>query len=228
MALTVVAPGTATALCLVSSLKRELNLALRSLPPGTDETLADMVLDASGAVERYCGRVFAAAQYQELLAGNDSAQLLLSRTPIITIDAVLFQSEPLLDVTVADADAGLVYRERGFGWTGTYAWGTLSDSRAPGSERPLYAITYTAGYRLPGDSATVDPLSPRPADGAPELPRDLQRAALETAKAYWEGRSGVLIKSKSVADLSVSYGDVPLGDLPAAVKTLLTPYRRAI
>jgi hypothetical protein len=225
--LTVLAPSSTPAMALAATVMAELRLSSARLGADGDAVLADMILSASDAIQRYTGRVFAAARYQELLPGNDAGQLLLARTPLIAIETVLFNTDPLLDVTIADADAGLIYRERGFGWTGTYAWGTLSDTRMVGSERPLYAITYRAGYRMHDDDP-ADPLAPRPSDGALPLPYDLRRACVETVKAYWEGKSGVLIRSQSVADLSVTYGDVPQGDLPAAVKALLIPWRRAV
>jgi hypothetical protein len=226
--LAILAPPAFTALCLVDSVIAELKLTPATLGPDGEDTLAAMIRGASATIEHYTGQHFGAARYQELLPGLDMPQLLLGRTPLIAIEAVLFQQDPLLDVVIADADAGLVYRERGFGWTGTFVWGVLSDTRAVGSERPVYAITYRAGYRLPEDTAPVDPLNPRPSDGAPLLPYDITRACVETVKAHWEGQSGVLIKSKSAADLSLTYNDIAPGDLPSNVKTMLIPYRRAV
>jgi hypothetical protein len=226
--LSVVVPALFTACCLVDTIKAELHLTPAKLGVDGDDILAGMVEDASAAVQRYCGYPFAAASYHELLPGNDSPQLMLARTPLIAITEVLFQSDPLLDVVIADADAGLVYRERGFGWTGTFVWGVLSDTRAMGSERPIYSLKYRAGFRMPEDDAPEDVLHPRPSDGAQALPRDIQRATIETVKAYWEGRSGVLVKSKSVADLSLSYNEIMPGELPAGVKSLLIPWRRAV
>lgn len=227
MPLNVVVPAAFSAFCLVDTIKAELNLTPTKLGLSGDDVLTGLVLDASAAIERYCGYTFAAASYQELLPGMDSTRLTLARTPLIAVTEVLFQNDPLLDVTIDDAGAGLIYRERGFGWTGTFVWGVLSDTRAVGSERPIYAIKYRAGYRMPEDDAPEDVLNPRPSDGAQSLPRDLQRACVETVKAYWEGRSGVLIKTKSVADLSLTYNDINPGELPPGVKTMLIPWRRA-
>jgi hypothetical protein len=151
MAITVTTAARSTRLTRVENVQSDLGIT-------TDTVLIERLIDeASAAIESYCHRPFAREAYTETLAGYGSNKLMLSRTPIVgTPSALLFDSNVLTDFSVADANAGLLYRRGGFAWTaqtfpGLSAGGGFLDlgSPLPRSEEPLYAVDYIAGYLLP-------------------------------------------------------------------------------
>jgi hypothetical protein len=78
----------------------------------------------------------------------------------------------------------------------------------------MFTVSYTAGYKLPGETDTT-------------LPPDIEEAAVMTAMQWYrrEIRDGD-VQSKKVGDLSITYGtakDTSLEDhgIPAMARALL-------
>jgi len=124
-----------------------------------DAILDQYVRDVSAAVESYCHRPFGREVLTETVAGYGENRLMLTRTPIIAVSAVVRDSEAITDYSVDNAGAGTLYREAGWGWTvpvwdGITAGGGFFDlgSPLPRQEQPDYSVSYTAGYVLPAQN----------------------------------------------------------------------------
>lgn len=133
----------------------------------TDPGLIESLVDASSAaIESYCHRPFARETYSETLPGYGDIHLILAATPIISISAVYFDSGILTDYSIADKDAGLLYRRAGWAWTaqrffGLTGSGSFMDLGWPLSqqEEPTYRVDYTAGYLMPYTASTISAAS---------------------------------------------------------------------
>lgn len=83
-----------------------------------------------------------------------------------------------------------------------------------------YTVTYTHGFILP--SFTV---------GTPDLPQDIEQAAIEATKIVFQSRvRESSLKSEAVPDVgSATYGDSSSSNissgLSASVRSMLKPYR---
>lgn len=219
MALTVQTAATFRLLTTVRAVRTELELAV---DVARDGLLLRLIRDASAAIETYCGRTLAKQTYLETLAGQGSTLLMLKVTPIISVASVLNLGTAITDWSIQDPKAGFLYREKGWRWTAQYG-GFFGDQPLAGSETLDFAVTYEAGYTLPPIAAAT-------------LPGDIERAAIQTVKAWYLSRkepavAGALV-GKSVDDLSLQYAapTETLGaeHLPPAVRGLLGPHRRAI
>ena len=107
--------------------------------------------------------------------------------------------------TLAEPDAGIVFRKAGWAYTG---------------HQYSYTATSTHGYNLP-DMA-----------GTGMLPYDLLQAALELCKGMWLARQhDPTVSMESVPDVyTVQYGGqgrdgTPIGAIPPNVQELLLPYK---
>lgn len=211
--LTVTTPATARDLTTVEAIKDELGL------PSTDTTndflFAELIERATAAILTYTGKEFAKQTYQETLAGHGGNVLSLSRAPIVSVTSVAFRGEPVVDFTVEDAEAGILYRD--FGWydTATGA-GALDWHPNPRGDRLDYKVIYVAGYVLPGQDGRT-------------LPRDLEKGCIELVKWYRDTKGGGdigRVQSKSIGDASITYFDESAQgpDLPRHIAVLLRPW----
>lgn len=216
--LTVTVAPASTRLALLADLRAELALS----DDTADPLLATMLDAASAAIASYCQRTFAKATYTETVGGFGSTNLLLSRTPIVSVTSVTLLTDALTDWSIEDADAGLLYRKAG--WDRTTQFGGLLEPHAmPNSESPDFTIVYVAGYDLPDQ-----PL--------PTLPLEIQRACLLTAKSWYLNRAqdpargvvtGVRMADGSGVTYAANTNDPSAGQaLPGVVTRLLAPYRR--
>jgi hypothetical protein len=191
--LEVVTPATLFDLTTLQRVKTELEIEVRT----HDTYLRSLISEASSAISHMTDIVFAKQQYKESIPGEGDYEALVSHRPVLSVDEVLCDNVPLEDVEIADADAGILYRRGGFSWTVPFGAGANMLPRV-GCELPLYVITYTAGFVLPG----WDDTSPR------TLPSTIERAAVITV-AHWYGHRGQTrgVKTKKVGDLSITYDD---------------------
>lgn len=166
-------------------------LGLSETPEGMDQ----LVLAVSRAIERYCGRVFAQQGYDETLNGSDIDTLVLAHSPIIGTPTILADNSPITDFEVRDAEAGLLYRSVGWARGAWVGWNNDIEIDRLGSSYPAFVISYTAGYKLPGEKDTT-------------LPPDIEEAAIMTAMQWYrrQTRDGD-VKAKKVGDLSITYGE---------------------
>ena len=122
-----------------------------------------LITAVSSQVEDYTDRVFARELITERMgledidtgpfgSGNTRAythRMMLSRRPILAIEAIRFDGEAVdLDgVVVEDVEAGILYSTSGFGATTVFVQ-QLERVRTHFNE-PLYEVDYSAGYVLP-------------------------------------------------------------------------------
>ena len=175
MALTVVTPAPSTDLVSLASVKQHLALNDTS----ADEYLRGLIRRVSDAIVTACGRPFAQAKVTETFPGDEATQvLLLSLTPIVSVDAsgVVIDGVVVSDATIQDARAGFLYREAG--WPTKHARrAPLTGDIIPGTAAPSIAVTYTGGYVL----ETFDA-------GTPDLPGVIETLALDMVADRYKAR----------------------------------------
>jgi hypothetical protein len=158
MSVTVLTPADSRRLC-------EVMQALDEMPEPV--ILVERFIDqASAAIERYCGRIFAQQRYREVRGPwLWSDHLVLRHSPVISVSLVSADGQAITDYRIEDAEAGILYRRDGWGRWGGEEW----------------TFEYVAGFFLPEQST--------PTDAAQiDLPGDIQRACIETTKIWWQER----------------------------------------
>lgn len=139
---------------------------------GMDDAAINALIDqASGLVADYCNRVFARDVVKETFYGGSGGALILRRIPVISVSAI--NGVEFSDGSYRlDKSAGMLHL--GFG------------CRYGGRWPEVTAITYTAGFALPGEPGR-------------NLPMMVERAALLICAALISRRErDPLIKSETV------------------------------
>lgn len=204
MSLTVTVPATATKLCLVEEVMEELGCAVEDEP-----TLTDIVQQVSDAIGTYCGRIFAKQTYEETVAGYGDVHMILSVWPIVSVTSVLSNGAAITDFTLQEPENGMLYRAAGWDWTTRWV-GRISPKPFPESETQSFVVTYVAGYDLP-------------AAMLPNLPGDIERAAIIVAKDWFVNLDrNVSIKVMKTPDMTVEWLE---HNLPPSAMRLLTNHR---
>jgi len=191
MGLTVTSPSPRRDLTTLATVKRELSLA----ETGEDAFLADLISQASSAIETECRRRLVRESVVETVLGRGRALLMLSLTPVVSIDTVHVDGAALDAAAwrLISPDAGLLHRRDGW-------------------EKCLVEIAYTGGFGLPDDPDRT-------------LPAVLERACIETVKAWYAGRDrDPSLSGESAGGYHASYA--PAKGVPDNVRDLLLPWRR--
>src|ERR1043166_1832423 len=118
--------------------------------PGDDE-IQRLITAASAEIEKEINRQQQLLQtsYEEKFAGEGNFTIMLSVTPIISIDAVSYKGEAITDGDwIFDPVTGIVFRQAMWAYTGQL-WRDIELSYLPGPAKPDYTIDYTAGYTTP-------------------------------------------------------------------------------
>jgi hypothetical protein len=156
-----------------------------------DAVLTDLIEDASDEIQREF-QFFCKQTYRETLPGYGTPILQLARTPVVSVSLVKHSDEPIVDYTIADKEAGHLYRKSGWMWTASIGW-QMTAYVMPNTEHPEFTVEYVAGY-IPADQVDSD------------MPGAIQRSARETVKDwYLTLKRAEDVASKSVGDLSISY-----------------------
>lgn len=197
--LTVTGPATSRDLTVLETVKSELGITDNA----NDERLSRWISQASGMIESYCRRVFAAETVTEVFRINASIEeLTLSRFPVrsvalVSVDGVALESD---DYEI-DKINGILSRLDSDG-DDTICWpyGKL-------------LVSYSAGYEL-----------------LQELPQDIERACLELVKLMSSSSSrDPLAKRIEIPGIrTVDYWVGSLGSngaMPPQVVAALDPYR---
>ncbi len=191
MGLIVTSPSPRRDLATLSAIKRELGLA----ETGEDAFLTDLIAQASSAIETECRRRLVREDVVETVLGRGRALLMLSLTPVVSIEAIHVDGVAL-DASawrLISPEAGLLHRRDGW-------------------EKCLVEIAYTGGFGLPDDPDRT-------------LPAVLERACIETVKAWYAGRDrDPSLNGESAGGYHASYA--PARGLPDNVRDLLLPWRR--
>lgn len=197
-----------------------------------DARLPRLVAAASAAILRYLGRpqLHYSDAFVETLPGHGRPRLVLGLTPVTSVGSVVIDGLALssADYELEDAEAGLLFRQAGWPWTGSYRGGLPPQTdRAAGSERACIVVTYAGGYVTPAQATGAGWAGP-----SRSLPYDLEEACVQTVVGlYRRGGSDPNVASEALGDYSVSFrapsaaGGV--GIIPENALALLLPYRRA-
>lgn len=158
MSLTITAAASNLRLTSLAALKADLGDTT-----GTNDTLYDaMILRASAAIDAFCHRTFARQTYTEILPGFGRTQLRLAEAPLATVTSVTWDSQPVTDYSIDNAEAGMLYRRYGWPWSpqfdpGLGQWGVgypYQGTPVPGSEDRAFTVVYSAGYLLPSEDVS--------------------------------------------------------------------------
>jgi hypothetical protein len=163
-----------------------------------------LIVQASSAVERYCGRIFAQQKYREILLMPPLPDriILLSRWPIVSVTSLLLGTTAVTDYRIEVAESGLLYLT-GDGW-----WDLESSSE--------WTAEYVAGYILPTQTTP-------PAPTGDALPGDVERATIEVCKVWFHERQpSARVQARHMMDQSITYAVSASRDgLPVLAQQLL-------
>src|SRR5205814_298683 len=171
-----------------------------------DTVFSDRIRQASRWAESYLGFPPTLQTYRETVAGFGRRSLLLSRTPVRSVASVFDatdtgQATQILtsEFKVENADAGLLTRREGFGWTaalqppgsGGPFLSSIPLEAAPlaGQEYKPWLVDYAAGWTYGGLATTSANYSTVAGTTSTErtLPEDVELAVLLKAQALYDG-----------------------------------------
>jgi len=140
-----------------------------------DTRLENLINRTSAMIAHYCDRVFTRSTYTaETYTGTNRQKLILRQWPVVSVSSITTGGTALAateyEVKTQDQAEGAVYKADGWNQNTTYATGLTLDTWASGRD---YAVTYIAGYYMPGD-VTSPPADPHYVVGDPaSLPLEL-------------------------------------------------------
>lgn len=218
------------ALTRLTTVKDELGITDSS----KDARLERMIHAATDLAESECGRVFVyGASITEKVRGFGTPQVVVARTPIVTITSVTelgtlltaSDYESLVDQQSGRADSGIILRKGGTTVLGQWPWTAMRrpdivQDLQPGTEALGITVVYAGGFVTPEQAAQSGGSLTR------SLPYDLEQAAIEIVVSLFrqagEDRNVTL---EAVTDAQQSWGrgrDL----VPEAARSLLSRYRR--
>lgn len=175
-------------------------------PSGHEALIETLISRASAAVERICGRVFAREDVTETLEGSGHVELLLERTPVVSLTSVERDGGAVEDVVVSDRGAGVLFVPTGFR-RDAIALPRLIEAWPSGSAKLSWEVRYIGGYYLPTFTQA--------ASGAPGatdvlLPEDLEGLVIDAVASLFVDAVGERrqadVRSERLGDWSASYG----------------------
>lgn len=201
MSIEVIEAAPDTMLTTVDTVKISLGIS----DSASDDLIESMIRAASDMATRYCGRQFALQKIREGLPGKGVPELLLSLTPVVTVDSVYYDDAevPSTSWVLTDKEAGIIQSNIG-AFHGTYFGHLNSIDQFPSSfAQERYFVTYDGGYVLPGWGSS---------NGTRTLPYDLERAIIETTKKLFrDDQSGLawdgVMSSYKIGDTAVQWGN---------------------
>lgn len=165
-----------------------------------------------------------AAGFVENVRGYQQPRIILTKTPVLTITSIAWQGfvfDPS-EYTLQEPDAGFVYRQVGFPWTGLVRNGLMQEDNVPGSEDRLITVTYTGGWVTPGQIAAGG------WGGPPRsLPFDLEDAVVMIARdrALHMNTDGSLVHEE-LGSAKAFYLPSGIQQIPPAAETILLKYKK--
>jgi hypothetical protein len=218
--LEVVTAAEATDLTTIVAVETEIG----TLTPAQKSWAMSAIEAASFLIEQEANQFFAEQNYTETIPGSGSTQLMLDRTPILgTPTIITTDNEVIVDFTVEDAKAGILYRRQG--WTQEISYHrNITYDPAAYDAHPTFVITYDAGYHLPSFPDALDE------DTQIALPANIERACVLSVKSWWHSKNrDSTVSWKQVGDLALGYrgdpaakGTEPLR-LPPEARALIKP-----
>lgn len=206
MSVTVLTPASTFRLTTLDAVMAEISMQDQLV---LTENLIDQ---ASAAVAHECCTIFAQQAYREVQVGRyyRSPHLFLHYAPMVSVSSVSAGSTVITDYRMESASTGMLYRRQGWGlWHG---------------EDDEWQIDYIAGYILPEQLTSPDPLGPELRTHAP----DIERATIETIKVWFhEQYVDQRIESRRLGEQSISYGvQARHTGIPVLAKDLLLRWKR--
>jgi hypothetical protein len=204
----------------------------------TNPDLANRLINAaSDLLERRCNRKFLLADLTEDVKGYGTDKLRVERPPVKSVTSIIYNGTSSLDITdlYTDADAGLLQLQGGFQWTAHFDGRAIETPGLPGTELPLYVVTYQGGWITPQyDGAAAAPFS----GGARDLPSDIEEACLSLVRYKYGGRNVVrdpTVTEEKLRTWGAKYnvgnnagGGSASMQLPADVLEVIASYQRAV
>lgn len=202
---------------------------------GDEAVLSPLVGAASRWAEGYLGYPVTLRAYQETVPGYGTRNLMLSRTPVLSVPRLFDSSDTgtaneflSSEYRVEDRDAGLLSRDDGWEW-GVPADFDLSARPRPGQEFRPWLVDYHAGWTYGG--LTTD--SPHwstvmgTTSTARSLPDDVEYAVAQKVIDIYTGAENVV--GEELGDLKVQYRSGSLrAERPSVPEMVLASYRRIV
>jgi hypothetical protein len=207
MSVTVLTPASTYRLTTLAAVMAEITLA-------DNITFAESLIDqASAAVARECGTIFAQQAYHEVQGETyRSRHLFLRYGPIVSVSSVSHGVDVITDYRIHSTEAAMLYRRDGW-----WLW--------PGGDEE-WAIDYVGGFILPAQLTPPDPTGPTLREQA----SDLERATIETIKVWFHERMvETRIEARTLGDQRIDYGvQARHTGIPMLAKDLLKNWRRMV
>ena len=204
-------------LCKLSDVKTLLKIAADDT--SQDDRLNLMIKGVSAEIESYIGYKLEYGTYTEELHNVNSRQLIqLNHFPIREVTSVTINDKAVEDFKIIPEYARWGRLYKGNGWNGgIYTRGFTHDVVSGVWE---IKVTYTAGYKTPGDSDYTE-------DGEYALPYDIVTACInQVVMNYnYDSMGATGLKSHHEGNISDTFGDAATeGGLSAGVKKLIDSY----
>jgi hypothetical protein len=191
---------------------------------GEDAYIEQLIEAVSERIAKYCGRVLHYSDAQEdTIPGYGDTFLVVSRPPIEEITSIEYNSSEIdsSNYIIDDADAGLIYSERGWTWTALRSACLVGADKLVGTENPLYVVVYKGGYITPQQDAD--------GVGTRDLPYDLEDAAIEaiTYRYRRKGKDPSIVSEKLLGSgvTYASHSDLDASGFPPHVRSVLDTYK---
>jgi len=194
--LTITRPAARALLTTPAAVRRYLGLG----PESEEELLQALIAQATSAISRYCARVFAQEEVEEILRlpPPGYAAITLKRYPIVSFDGLYENGTevPFSELRL-DKEYGVVVRQEG-------------------SLLGEILVRYTGGYQLP-DPGEVENTN---------LPSDLEQACLELVRVGWYARlRDPFLQAEKIPEIYEVNYLTPANILTPGVQALLDPWR---
>lgn len=225
-------------LTLLSTIKDELGIAALDLTK--DARLERLITVATDLAESECDRVFFyQAGISERCKGYGTPQIVVGRTPVVTITSITelatllsaTEYEAVVEPTTRRADSGVILRKggdyslRAWPWTAARRPDIVQD-KSPGSEAPGIVVVYAGGFVTPAQAASANWAADNPLAPVRTLPHDLEQAVVElVVSLYRNAGQDRNVSLEAVGDGSQSWGK-GRAIIPDDVRTILAKYSR--
>jgi hypothetical protein len=218
MAVTVTVPAVHKEFTSLNVVKDEMNITGSS----DDAVLVQLIQESRDFIVRYCGREFARETVVETFDSRGGFNLMMSRTPVISITQITDDGSTVSSTkySIDDADAGLVFNDNG--WRNTQMYGQWIEPFPLLEGKRDWSVTYVSGYVMPGST-----------EAARTLPFDLERASIDIVKTkFYQRQDDPTIQSEKTGDASITRYPNPaanqgkIGGIPPLTLTILDSWKR--
>jgi hypothetical protein len=210
--------------------------AMLGITDTTQDARLELLLNRiSAMIAHYCDRVFTRTTYtSETYTGTNRQALVLRQWPVVSVSSVAVNGTTMAateyEVKTQDQAMGAIYKAGGWYQNSNYATGLTLDTWAVGRD---YAVTYVAGYYMPGD-VTVAPADPHYVVGDPaSLPLDLVSLCETMVSAANLAYKYQAIGLKRISEGGLTYewgaaGGFGVHGLPNELEAVIARYSRRV